>query len=189
MKRGGLYFLALLGVALLLTAGCAKKQVRTAESEMEMAGEEVQAPQEATVREGSAMPLDEGGVRDEDIGRSGSQAATRMLSLEDVFFDFDRAVIKAEARRALEQNARWLRENPGTRIVIEGHCDERGTSDYNLALGERRARAVKNVLVALGVEPSRVEIISYGEERPFCRDSGESCWSQNRRGHFTTASR
>ena len=105
-------------------------------------------------------------------------------SLEDVFFDFDRSLIRSDAKKILEQDARWLIAHQESKIQNEGHCDERGTAEYNLALGERRANGVKNYLVSLGVSPLRVSIISYGEEKPFCNDKNEACFQENRRAHF-----
>ncbi len=104
--------------------------------------------------------------------------------LGDVFFDFDRAVLREDARQSLDDNIQWLRGNPAARILIEGHADERGTNEYNLALGERRARAVRDYLVAAGIGSGRVSTISYGEERPFVLGHDESAWKWNRRGHF-----
>lgn len=104
--------------------------------------------------------------------------------LEDIYFDYDRSVIRSDSRAVLERTASLLKDNPGTNLQIEGHCDERGTNDYNLALGERRAKSIKEFLVALGVSPSRLSTISYGEEKPGCSASSESCYAQNRRGHF-----
>jgi peptidoglycan-associated lipoprotein len=104
--------------------------------------------------------------------------------LGDVFFDLDQSNIRDDARAALTANATWLKRWSGTRISIEGHCDERGTAEYNLGLGERRANAVKTYLVELGVPADRIVVVSKGKESPFCTDSNESCWQQNRRGHF-----
>ena len=103
--------------------------------------------------------------------------------LGDAFFDFDQWVIREDARAILQTNAEWLRRWTSTRITIEGHCDERGTSEYNLALGERRANAAKEYLVSLGVTPDRVLVVSKGEETPVCTEAHEACWQQNRRGH------
>jgi|SRR5688572_10288385 peptidoglycan-associated lipoprotein len=104
--------------------------------------------------------------------------------LGDVFFDLDNAAIKEEGRSALATNATFLKRWTSTRIAIEGHCDERGTAEYNLGLGERRANAVKAHLVELGVPADRITIVSKGKESPFCTESNEACWRQNRRGHF-----
>lgn len=105
-------------------------------------------------------------------------------SLEDIYFDYDQSVLRADARTTLEENAKVLRTNDGQRIVIEGHCDERGTLAYNLILGERRAQSVKRYLENLGVPGSQMQILSYGKERPFCTDHSEACWQSNRRAHF-----
>jgi peptidoglycan-associated lipoprotein len=104
--------------------------------------------------------------------------------LGDVYFDLDNATIRDEGRAALATNATWLKRWTSTRISVEGHCDERGTAEYNLGLGERRANAVKAYLVELGVPGDRVVIVSKGKEAPFCTESNEACWRQNRRGHF-----
>ena len=111
-------------------------------------------------------------------------AMKRPLEFQDVFFDYDRYEIRADAVEALKKNAELMMDNPHIRITIEGHCDERGTVEYNIALGERRAMAVKKYLRDLGVEPDRMSIISYGKERPFCFEHNEQCWQLNRRGHF-----
>ena len=99
-----------------------------------------------------------------------------------VFFDLDKAVLTASAQRTLERQAAWLSQYPSATIMIEGHCDERGTREYNLALGDRRATSAKNYLVQLGVDPNRIETISYGKERPDAVGHSEAAWSQNRRG-------
>jgi peptidoglycan-associated lipoprotein len=107
-----------------------------------------------------------------------------LATLRDIHFDFDRAAFRAEDARILDANARWLVANPGTLVLIEGHADERGTNEYNLALGENRAHVTREQLVARGVAASRITLVSYGEERPMCRQSSEACWAQNRRAHF-----
>ena len=111
-------------------------------------------------------------------------AETRAAALADVYFEFDRAEVTPAARTGLEENAKWLLGRPNSAVSIEGHADERGTNEYNLALGERRAQAVKRVLAALGVPAARLSTVSYGEEQPACRDHRESCWEQNRRAHL-----
>jgi len=104
--------------------------------------------------------------------------------LDDAFFDYNENELRPDARTALAKDAQWLEKWPGTRISVDGHCDERGSAEYNLALGERRATAVRDYLVSLGVSSDRVVTKSLGKEAPFCTGEGESCWSQNRRGHF-----
>ena len=103
---------------------------------------------------------------------------------EPALFDFDSYTLRQDARQALDHDAKLLRDNPDAQVVIEGHCDERGTAEYNLALGEKRAKAAMNYLVAQGIQASRVTIISYGKERPVCAESAESCYWQNRRAHL-----
>jgi peptidoglycan-associated lipoprotein len=104
--------------------------------------------------------------------------------LKDISFSFDRYDLEADARSTLKANADWLKKNPAVRVEIEGHCDERGTNEYNLALGAKRAQAAKDYLVTLGIAPDRLSTISYGEEIPVCREQSESCWRQNRRARF-----
>ena len=120
----------------------------------------------------------------------GTGAVSRSQSLQErfvaevgdrVFFDFDKSDLKPEARRTIERWATFFRQNPNATVTIEGHCDERGTREYNLGLGERRANAAKNYLVSLGIEARRVATISYGKERPAVLGSNEAAWSQNRR--------
>ena len=108
------------------------------------------------------------------------------MEFEPAFFDFDSFALRDDARTALDRDARMLRDNRGTHVTIEGHCDERGTVEYNQALGEKRAQAARDYLVAAGIEASRIQIISYGKERPFAEGHDESAWQQNRRSHFVT---
>ena len=112
-------------------------------------------------------------------------AARPIPELSDIFFDFDRFVVRDDARSRLEANAGLLKSQSGVKILIEGHCDERGTSAYNLVLGERRAQAAAQYLKDLGVPSSQIQITSYGKERPFCAEHSEACWQSNRRAHFT----
>lgn len=117
------------------------------------------------------------------------EAINRAGYLKDVFFDTDRADLREDARQTLAQNATWLTQHASVRTLIEGHCDERNTNEYNLALGWRRANAVKDYLVSLGVAADRISTISYGEERPFATCHDERCWWQNRRAHFVVTAR
>jgi peptidoglycan-associated lipoprotein len=120
--------------------------------------------------------------------KSGKAPVTPSSSpLKDVFFDFDRYDLSADAREVLRANANWLKTNSTVRVEIEGHCDERGTSEYNLALGAKRAQAAREYLSTLGVASDRLSTTSFGEEIPVCRESNESCWKQNRRARFVIA--
>jgi peptidoglycan-associated lipoprotein len=105
-------------------------------------------------------------------------------NVKDAFFDFDKSDIREDARAALTRDAEFLRSYPQARISIEGHCDERGSTEYNLGLGQRRAEAAKNYLISLGVSADRMETVSWGKERPVCTEHAEDCWQRNRRAHF-----
>jgi peptidoglycan-associated lipoprotein len=113
---------------------------------------------------------------------SGSAAAAAS-SLKDAFFDYDKSALREDQKAALGEDVAWLKGNAGAKVLIEGHCDERGTAEYNLGLGERRAKAVKDYLIAAGIAAERLSIISYGKERPFVLGHDESAWQWNRRGH------
>ncbi len=104
--------------------------------------------------------------------------------LGDVFYDFDKSALRPDAVDQLKTNANWLKVNASRGVIVEGHCDERGTNEYNLALGERRANSAKDYIVNLGVDGSRIKTVSYGEERPFASGHDEEAWAQNRRAHF-----
>ncbi len=108
-------------------------------------------------------------------------------NVKDAYFDFNKADIRGDARDSLAKTAEFLRSYPQVRVTIEGHCDERGSTEYNIGLGERRAQAAKNYLVSLGINASRMDTVSWGKERPFCTEHTEECWQQNRRAHFVAA--
>ena len=110
-----------------------------------------------------------------------------LREVRDAYFDYDKADIRPDARTALSKTADFLKSNPKFKVTIEGHCDERGSTEYNLGLGDRRASAVKQYLVSLGVPADRLSTVSFGKEKPFCMESTEACWQQNRRGHFVRA--
>jgi peptidoglycan-associated lipoprotein len=119
----------------------------------------------------------------------GMRAAAEGSPLKDIFFDFDKSNIRDDAKGNLSEDAGWLRANPTAQITIEGHCDERGTAEYNLGLGERRAKAARDYLVAAGIDAKRIKMISYGKERPFVLGHDESAWKWNRRSHFVVRER
>jgi len=110
--------------------------------------------------------------------------APGVVMQEDIYFDFDKATLTPSAQDNLLKKAEWLRENSDVTVTVEGHCDARGTNEYNLALGDRRAESAKSFLVDLGIAASRITTISYGEERPVCTQQDEECWAKNRRGNF-----
>jgi peptidoglycan-associated lipoprotein len=105
-------------------------------------------------------------------------------NVKDVFFDYDSYDVSQQNQQILQSDARFLQQHPNMNFVIEGHCDERGSTEYNLALGDNRANSTKQALVSLGISANRIRTISYGKEKPFCTESTESCWAQNRRAHF-----
>ena len=120
----------------------------------------------------------------EALQRGESTATPASSPLKDIYFDFDSYDLSAETRETLKANAAWLRDNPSVTMDIEGHCDERGSSDYNMALGAKRAEAAKDYLITLGVAASRLSTTSYGEETPVCEEHTEECWQKNRRDRF-----
>jgi len=145
----------------------------------EVATEEVEKP--ATAEEWEAGKVEKGELTVNDYNQ--------MAVLKDIQFDFDKYNIKPEGANTLEENARWLLANPTVHILIEGHCDERGTNEYNIALGERRSRSVSAFLAALGVSPERIKNISYGEEMSLDPGHNEIAWAKNRRAHFLIISK
>jgi len=137
---------------------------------------------EGDIKVAKIQPSDATGRLAEDMRRE--QAATAAAGLKDVFFAYDSWNITEQARQALSADAEWIKANPTILLKVEGHCDERGTQAYNLVLGEKRAKAVRNYLAELGVGANRLAVVSYGKERPFCQEHDESCYQQNRRGHI-----
>ena len=186
---------------LVIAAGCSSKAIQTASdsstepgvvkeprvAEQDLLGKSPSAPGQGRgseeIQVAKVAPSDAGRRHAEDIRRE--QVATAIAGLKDVFFTFDSWNISDEARHALEVDAQWLQSNPEKVVTIEGHCDERGTQAYNLVLGEKRAKAVRNYLVELGVGTGRLTVTSYGKERPFCKEHDETCYQENRRGHMT----
>jgi peptidoglycan-associated lipoprotein len=169
-----------------LAPSCGKKEIKTqpvmSEDEARRRAEEEARKREqerqAAIRE---EQLREDQLREES---QRSQSTREMFENEDILFEFDSASLSVEAQEILRAKAAWLRENPRARVIIEGHCDERGTNEYNLALGDRRAFSAKAFLVDLGIDESRLTTISYGEEKPIASGSTEEAWAKNRRAHF-----
>ncbi|MEE9523389.1 MAG: peptidoglycan-associated lipoprotein Pal [Thermodesulfovibrionales bacterium] len=167
-------------LAFALLFACAEKKVTTTQEEI--------TPAEET----TTLPPTEEVVEVAEEAQVSEAAMETGMSLEevlrnDIHFDYDRYDIKENDKATLKTIADWLIQNSDVSIRIEGHCDERGTNEYNLGLGDRRAGATKSYLMTLGVPSSRILTISYGEERPLCTNSDEGCWSQNRRAHFSAA--
>jgi peptidoglycan-associated lipoprotein len=154
---------------LLFTVGCQKKTVTQAKAPAPApAPGQAPAPQQPAPSPAPMAPSDTSG----------------MVMQEDIFFEFDKSTLTPAAQDNLMKKAAWLRAKANVTATIEGHCDERGTNEYNLALGDRRADSAKAFLVDLGIAASRLTTISYGEERPLCSQKNEECWAKNRRGHF-----
>jgi len=171
---------AVLGAVLALAAGCKKKPPTTTPEAAPPPPPSVEAPPPAPTT-APAPPATRG---ESDVMSQDLQTLNSKGYLKDGFFDFDKADLRDDARTALAADAEWMKQYASIKVLVEGHCDERGTEEYNLSLGQKRASAVKDYLVSLGIEGSRVNTVSYGKARPFCTDHDENCWQQNRRGHF-----
>ena len=166
-KKKWMYCAVLFAIAgLMFTVSCQKKLV--------------DATPEPVVQE---EPKEEV-VEKEEVVVAPEPKIPDIVMQEDIYFEFDKSILTPAAQDNLMQKAEWLRENPDAMVTIEGHCDERGTNEYNLALGDRRAESAKAFLVDLGIDVSRLTTISYGEERPVDPRQNEEAWAKNRRGHF-----
>jgi peptidoglycan-associated lipoprotein len=192
MGKSRAWVLGALMLAMLLVLGvsCAKKTVTMEAEPMEeeMAVEDAAAQQAAedaaAAREARLAKMSEAERQREEAAMMAEEARMRAFVDEHIHFDFDKYVLTPKAMMILDEKAAYLREHPEVRVLVEGHCDERGTNEYNLALGDRRANSAKNYLVKSGVAESRITTISYGEEQPLCTVSAESCWWKNRRSQF-----
>ncbi len=164
------YFGVVLIMSAFVLSGCAKKP--RVEPAPEPKQEAAPAPEPVKEEPAPAPEVKEGPKE---------HAAAAAEGLQPVYFDFDRAFIRDDAKAVMKANAEWLKANPKVKIKIEGNCDERGTKEYNLALGQRRAQSAKKYLTDLGISAKRISLISYGKEKPVCSDSDEDCWQKNRR--------
>jgi peptidoglycan-associated lipoprotein len=163
----------------LVISGCAKKPATTATSAAAPAPEPTPRAAPSTAAPAAPAPL-----AGPAAPRPSPKDFTAVDALKDIHFDFDKYDVRPEDAKTLDANASWLKSNAENLVLIEGHCDERGTNEYNLALGERRAKATMNYLVSQGIQANRITIISYGEERPVCNEKTDSCYAKNRRAHF-----
>jgi peptidoglycan-associated lipoprotein len=176
-----------------VVTGCASRKVVTTTGDQSYAPGATPQAQVAEAKASPSVPppvVKEARVAEQPVAPAPPSQppvpqAGPISSLSDIFFDFDRFAIRDDARSGLEANAGLLKSRSGEKILIVGHCDERGTSAYNLVLGERRAQAAARYLQDLGVVSSQMQITSYGKERPFCQEHSEACWQSNRRAHFT----
>ncbi|HSF30852.1 MAG TPA: peptidoglycan-associated lipoprotein Pal [Candidatus Tectomicrobia bacterium] len=176
----GIWSLIVVASAMLLTAGCAKKSTTASGAGTQIgasgpSAEEIRAREEEERRRR---------IAESQLASRPSTVSPGTLILDTVYFDFDEATLTDQAKDVLVRNADWLRANGTVRVQVEGNADERGTNEYNLALGERRAAAVKSYLSSLGIDGSRLVVISYGEERPADPNDGEEAWAKNRRVDF-----
>jgi peptidoglycan-associated lipoprotein len=176
-------------IVLALGYGCAKQPATMGASAPAPTGSSsMTTPAAQTPRQGGAATssgtLGTAGTAARADGRPEPKDFVAIADLADIHFDFDRYDITPAAAPILDRNAAWLKSRTSAIVLIEGHCDERGTSEYNLALGDRRAKATMNYLTARGVDVRRVTVISYGEDRPQCREHTEACWAKNRRARF-----
>ncbi len=181
-------FLMLIGLSLSMLPGCSRKKPTTAPQapvQEVVSTAPAPAPEPPSAPAPAPQPAD---PLEGDLASVNEYLRSQGM-LGDVYYAYDSADLSAEARQRLAANARFFNEHPAFEALIEGHCDERGTPEYNLALGERRASSARSYLTSLGVDGSRLRTITYGEERPACTESEESCWSQNRRAHFMVTGR
>lgn len=176
--------LSFLSIALLTTAGCARRNKATTapDAAPPPAVANTTAAPEPSRPDAPAAPAAEPDPLSGDLATV-NEYLRRQGLLGDAFFEYDRASLTENGREQLARNAQFLQQHPQFLVTLEGHCDERGTPEYNLALGERRAFTARDYLTSLGIDEGRLQTMSYGEERPVCSGAEESCWSQNRRAH------
>jgi peptidoglycan-associated lipoprotein len=166
----------------LVVAGCAKQPVTLGASAPAPSAPVASAvPSTPPVPPTPAAPA---APRSDVPSRPAPKEFVAVADLADIRFDFDKFGIRPDAARVLDRSVTWLKSNPKYAVLVEGHCDERGTDEYNVALGERRAKATMTYLVSHGIDTRRFSLISYGEDRPDCREHNEACWAKNRRAHF-----
>ena len=168
--KSSLLLVIIVSISMLALWGCPKKAEVTATPEA----------QEAPAVKEEQKPVTEE-AKPEVKEETKEQAAAGAAGLQPIYFDFDRSFIRDDARSVMKANAEWLKANPKTKIRIEGNCDERGTREYNQALGQRRAASAKKYLTDLGISAKRISLISYGKEKPVCAEQNEACWQKNRR--------
>lgn len=187
-SRAWIFGAIMLAMLLALGVSCAKKQVTMETQEMAADESQQSAEDEAARREAEEARMRDQRAREarqrQDASSMSEAARKAAFEDEDIHFDFDKYVLTPQSMMILDDKAAYLREHAGVRVLVEGHADDRGSNEYNLALGDRRANSAKNYLVKSGVAASRITTISYGEEQPLCMQQNESCWSENRRGHF-----
>jgi peptidoglycan-associated lipoprotein len=178
--RGALKNLAVLAAFLILAASCKKKPPTTTPGAAPPPSGAAEQPSTGAVAPPPSAPMTGG----DEVTNADLQTLNSKGYLKDAYFEFDKYDLRDEARTALAADAQWLKRYSSIQALVEGHCDSRGTEEYNLSLGQKRAAAVKDYLVSLGIDGAKINTVSYGKTRPFCTEETESCWQQNRRGHF-----
>lgn len=198
MKSRRLYILIVLSLSMFMLWGCPKK------AEVARAPEPQPEVRKDTAAEDAAKAAEAQRLAEEEAARKAAEAkaaeearaaaeareravAEKASGLKPIYFDFDKSFIREDARSVMKANADWLKANPQAKIRIEGNCDERGTIEYNQALGQRRATSAKKYLTDLGISAKRISLISYGKEKAVCNESNEDCWQKNRRDDFVVA--
>lgn len=187
------FVIAIISSGLIVMSGCGKRVSTTQTEETTKPEAEVARPT-PTVTETPETTIIEPPVSQIEIAQEDIPIEEKILEtiptaqlakgINDIYFDYDRYIIRDDAKDVLRTNADLLKVKKFKKLVIEGHCDERGTSEYNIALGERRAESARRYLSTLGIDQSKISIISFGEEKPFCSEQNENCWQENRRAHF-----
>lgn len=181
MKRGFALSAVIISLLLfVLFAGCQKKVVTQPEAPSSMAKEQPESIQRKIPEKITEQKVES--VSSSDTASPYAEAKEGMFA--DILFDYDKYNVKESYKSEMQALSAWMMKNSSAKVSIEGHCDERGTNEYNLALGDRRAKSVKDYLLSLGLPASRIETISFGEEKPVCKEQNEECWSKNRRAHF-----
>jgi peptidoglycan-associated lipoprotein len=176
-NRSVLFLVLILSISLLALWGCPKKAEVTAAPEAPKEAPAPAPPEEAKPEVAPAPAKEE--IKE--------RAAAAAEGVQPIYFDFDKSFIRDDAKPVMKANAEWLKANPKVKIKIEGNCDERGTIEYNQALGQRRATSAKKYLTDMGIAASRISLISYGKEKPICKESDETCWQKNRRDDFVVS--
>ena len=192
MKRRS--FMVVIAVSLVVAFGlvsCQKKIVKQPDSAQQGQQQQQkdvtqqQKEQEKVIEKQLDGKIDSSDATD----KTGKYVESKENMFADILFAYDKYDVQESYRQTLNAIAAWMSKNTTARLSIEGHCDDRGTNEYNLALGDRRGKAVKDSLVSLGVASARIDVISYGEEKPLCTEQTEDCWAKNRRAHFTALTR
>lgn len=189
IKKISVILPVILITALIVTNGCAKRISTSQLDETGTTDRPVETTKPGAVNGEDVIAIAEPSIPSVDVYEEENEGEPTLSTvtykgIKDIYFDFDRYTISDDSRSTLQDNASVIKSKQVRKVIIEGHSDERGTNEYNLALGERRAQSTRRYLTALGINPSYIATISYGEEKPFCFEQSENCWKQNRRAHF-----